>query len=165
MTGLDCTIIMHPQVWKCSGHHDLFHDYMVDCRQTKKRYRYDQVRGRWVEFGEAKVFVTTLAEAEVETEDVQRRALKFFKLRGKDADRLSYDGDFASLDSVQELDRPQASPGVTQLRDPLLEHADVAGRQQGDESRQQGARYETSHYHYSGLRENESAADDRIDGG
>ena len=26
MVGLDCTIIMHPQVWKCSGHYDLFHD-------------------------------------------------------------------------------------------------------------------------------------------
>ena len=45
MTGLDCTIIMHPQVWKCSGHYDLFHDYMVDCRESKRRYRYDQVRG------------------------------------------------------------------------------------------------------------------------
>src|SRR5690606_3358934 len=43
MTGLDSTIIMHPQVWKCSGHYDLFHDYMVDCRESKKRYRHDQV--------------------------------------------------------------------------------------------------------------------------
>jgi glycyl-tRNA synthetase len=43
MTGLDCTIIMHPQVWKCSGHYDLFHDFMVDCTSTKKRYRYDQI--------------------------------------------------------------------------------------------------------------------------
>ena len=33
MTGLDSTIIMHPQVWKCSGHYDLFHDMMVDCRE------------------------------------------------------------------------------------------------------------------------------------
>ncbi len=49
MVGLDCTIIMHPQVWKCSGHYDLFHDFMVDCRESKKRYRHDQVRGRWVE--------------------------------------------------------------------------------------------------------------------
>ena len=49
MTGLDCTIIMHPQVWKCSGHYDLFHDFMVDCRESKKRYRHDQVCGRWVE--------------------------------------------------------------------------------------------------------------------
>ncbi|HAY80354.1 MAG TPA: glycine--tRNA ligase, partial [Planctomycetaceae bacterium] len=31
MCGLDCTIVMHPQVWKCSGHYDLFHDFMVDC--------------------------------------------------------------------------------------------------------------------------------------
>src|SRR6185369_7934511 len=37
MVGLDCTIIMHPQVWKCSGHYDLFHDFMVDCRESKKR--------------------------------------------------------------------------------------------------------------------------------
>src|SRR5438067_3102546 len=48
MVGLDCTIIMHPQVWKCSGHYDLFHDYMVDCRGCKKRFRIDHVK---VKFG------------------------------------------------------------------------------------------------------------------
>ena len=31
MTGLDSTIIMHPQIWKCSGHYDLFHDFMDYC--------------------------------------------------------------------------------------------------------------------------------------
>src|SRR4029079_19663937 len=30
MTDIDCTIIMLPQIWKCSGHYDLFHDMMVD---------------------------------------------------------------------------------------------------------------------------------------
>src|SRR5918999_1267892 len=43
MVGLDCSIIMHPQVWKVSGHYDLFHDYMVDCQSTQKRYRYDHI--------------------------------------------------------------------------------------------------------------------------
>jgi glycyl-tRNA synthetase len=43
MVGLDCTIIMHPQVWKVSGHYDLFHDYMVDCRETKGRFRADHL--------------------------------------------------------------------------------------------------------------------------
>ncbi len=43
MTGLDCTIIMHPQVWKCSGHYDLFSDMMQTCRQCKKLYRADHV--------------------------------------------------------------------------------------------------------------------------
>lgn len=103
MTGLDCTIIMHPQVWKCSGHYDLFHDFMVDCRESKKRYRHDQVRGRWVEFDDKKVFVATSAELEEEQDDVQRRALKFFKLRGKDADKLSWDGDMTSLTTVDDL--------------------------------------------------------------
>lgn len=35
MVGIDCSIIMHPQVWKCSGHYDLFHDFMVDCKESK----------------------------------------------------------------------------------------------------------------------------------
>src|SRR5690606_11021907 len=44
MAGLDCTIIMHPQVWKVSGHYDLFHDFMVDCRETKARLRADHLQ-------------------------------------------------------------------------------------------------------------------------
>ena len=43
MVGLDCTIIMHPQVWKVSGHYDLFHDMMQTCRQCKKLFRADHV--------------------------------------------------------------------------------------------------------------------------
>jgi glycyl-tRNA synthetase len=46
MVGLDCSIIMHPQIWKCSGHYDLFHDMMVDCRTEgcKARFRVDQIK-------------------------------------------------------------------------------------------------------------------------
>jgi glycyl-tRNA synthetase len=45
MVGLDCSIIMHPQVWKCSGHFDLFVDKMVDCRAEgcKGRFRVDHI--------------------------------------------------------------------------------------------------------------------------
>ena len=32
MVGLDASIIMHPAVWKASGHVDHFTDPMVDCR-------------------------------------------------------------------------------------------------------------------------------------
>ncbi len=59
MAGLDCTIIMHPQIWKCSGHYDLFHDEMVDCRESNRRYRYDQIRGRWAEAKGNRIFVAT----------------------------------------------------------------------------------------------------------
>ena len=32
--GLDSTIIMHPDIWKASGHVDGFSDPMVDCKET-----------------------------------------------------------------------------------------------------------------------------------
>ncbi|MBI3871017.1 MAG: glycine--tRNA ligase [Verrucomicrobia bacterium] len=43
VVGLDATIIMHPMIWKASGHVDTFSDPMCDCRITKRRFRADQV--------------------------------------------------------------------------------------------------------------------------
>ncbi|MFA5039323.1 MAG: glycine--tRNA ligase [Candidatus Omnitrophota bacterium] len=43
MVGLDCAILMHPQVWKASGHVDGFSDPLVDCRECKKRFRLDNL--------------------------------------------------------------------------------------------------------------------------
>jgi glycyl-tRNA synthetase len=41
--GLDSSILMHPQIWKASGHVDGFTDPMVDCKECKMRWRADQV--------------------------------------------------------------------------------------------------------------------------
>ncbi len=120
MTGLDCTIIMHPQVWKCSGHYDLFHDFMVDCKESKRRYRHDQVRGRWVEYNDQRMFVTSMAESpEAQADDTQRRALKYFKLRGKNADQLAWTAfqTLTEVDDLQQVIGPDTStPGT--LTDP-----------------------------------------------
>jgi len=43
MVGLDSAILMNPKVWEASGHVGGFHDPMVDCRETKGRYRADQL--------------------------------------------------------------------------------------------------------------------------
>ncbi|MDR3405380.1 MAG: glycine--tRNA ligase [Chthoniobacter sp.] len=43
VVGLDATIIMHPAIWKASGHVDTFSDPMSDCLVTKKRFRSDHV--------------------------------------------------------------------------------------------------------------------------
>ncbi len=40
---LDTCIIQHPKVWVASGHTETFNDPMVDCRETKARYRFDHV--------------------------------------------------------------------------------------------------------------------------
>lgn len=41
--GLDSSIIQHPQTWVSSGHVGGFADLMVDCRETKLRYRADHI--------------------------------------------------------------------------------------------------------------------------
>lgn len=43
VVGLDATIIMHPAIWKASGHVDTFSDPMADCLLTQKRFRADHV--------------------------------------------------------------------------------------------------------------------------
>ena len=43
MVGVETSIIMHPQVWKVSGHFDLFADKLVDCRECKGRFRADHI--------------------------------------------------------------------------------------------------------------------------
>ncbi len=43
MVGLDASILMHPRVWKASGHLDHFTDPMVDCKACKGRFRADKL--------------------------------------------------------------------------------------------------------------------------
>jgi len=43
IVGIDASIIMHPKVWEASGHVEGFSDPMVDCRESKMRYRADQL--------------------------------------------------------------------------------------------------------------------------
>ncbi len=41
--GLDCAILMNPQVWVASGHVGGFSDPLMDCKECKTRYRADQL--------------------------------------------------------------------------------------------------------------------------
>ncbi len=43
IVGLDAAIFMHPKTWKASGHIDGFADPMIDNKDSKKRYRADQL--------------------------------------------------------------------------------------------------------------------------
>jgi glycyl-tRNA synthetase len=43
VVGLDASILMHPNVWKASGHIDNFSDPLVDCKSCKARFRADHI--------------------------------------------------------------------------------------------------------------------------
>lgn len=70
IVGLDSAIIQNPKVWVASGHVGGFSDPMVDCKETKKRYREDHLV----------VYITdTLWPAfheEVEQDEVEKRFKK-----------------------------------------------------------------------------------------
>lgn len=42
IVGIDAAILMHPQVWKASGHLDGFSDPLIQCRDCKMRCRADE---------------------------------------------------------------------------------------------------------------------------
>ncbi len=103
MTGIESTIIMHPQVWKCSGHFDLFHDFMVDCRQSKKRYRVDQLTGRWACVKNSETFITA-ESGEDEDQELERQAMKYFRLRAKDAQQLIWKSEKIKLTTLESFE-------------------------------------------------------------
>ena len=43
VVGLDSAIFMHPKTWKASGHIDAFNDPLIDNKDSKKRYRADDL--------------------------------------------------------------------------------------------------------------------------
>lgn len=54
IVGIDAAIFMHPKTWKASGHVDAFNDPLVDNKDSKKRYRADQLIEGYIEKIEAK---------------------------------------------------------------------------------------------------------------
>lgn len=44
IVGIDAAILMHPTVWKASGHVDGFSDPLVECKECKSRFRVDHLK-------------------------------------------------------------------------------------------------------------------------
>ena len=55
VVGLDASILMHPQVWKASGHVDGFSDPLVDCKDCRFRFRFEKEISACPECGSRKL--------------------------------------------------------------------------------------------------------------
>ncbi len=55
VVGLDAAIFMHPKTWEASGHVDAFNDPLIDNKDSKKRYRADDLIEEHLEKLEAKI--------------------------------------------------------------------------------------------------------------
>ena len=100
VVGLEATIIMHPAIWRASGHVDTFSDPMCDCLLTKKRFRADQIElqsGNAYHFTGAKDTVSgkevsepysVLLAAGKPPESARKTAAQFYAQRGLQAVEL-----------------------------------------------------------------------------
>jgi glycyl-tRNA synthetase len=55
IVGLDSAIFMHPKTWVASGHVDAFNDPLIDNKDSKRRYRADQLVEGHMEKVEGKI--------------------------------------------------------------------------------------------------------------
>ena len=55
IVGIDSSILMHPTIWKASGHVDAFNDPLIDNKDSKKRYRADVLIEDFIAKTESKV--------------------------------------------------------------------------------------------------------------
>ena len=89
MVPLDTTIIQHPKVWQASGHVEGFNDPMVDCRETKRRYRADHLRCLGLK-GDKEGSIFAFIEGDEESLRNARKKLEKEKRREVADDELDY---------------------------------------------------------------------------
>ena len=69
VVGLDCSILMHPMVWKASGHVDKFADLVTECKNCHSRIRVDHLITR----NEQHTIHVTLDAAMAKTQDLTNK--------------------------------------------------------------------------------------------
>lgn len=55
IVGIDAAIFMHPEIWKASGHTSAFNDPLIDNKDSKKRYRADNLIEEYLQKIEEKI--------------------------------------------------------------------------------------------------------------
>jgi len=131
IVGIDSAIIQNPRTWEASGHVQGFSDPMVDCRESKARYRADHVRVYVPRDGEGPAF----AFVEGESAPADKRISKH------GGGRKPSDYDVVPLTEVSPEDRPRvwgpdaSAPGtLTEPRQFNLMFRTFVGAASGDDN-------------------------------
>lgn len=128
IVGIDSSIIHNPATWKSSGHLDGFSDPMVDCKETKLRYRADQLFYSPIQKQDSDEIVGYVCIQEANDEDMikdakkqAKKLLKELKVDYKVADIQPFtfkDLTEASEDEISKIPSPgSGKPTLTPPRD------------------------------------------------
>ncbi len=114
MVGVDCALIMNPKVWEASGHVGGFSDPMVDCKESKGRYRADQISVAIAanDDGNGKMFAFVSSDDETQAKALKNLG-KYMKTK--------------TLEPGQYVEKPLLEVGVDQFPRIIGPHAKEAG--------------------------------------
>jgi len=73
VVGIDCSILMHPLVWKASGHADQFADLVAECKKCNTRTRVDHLKDKQNESAEEHTEHIALAAAAAGANDLSKK--------------------------------------------------------------------------------------------
>jgi len=73
VVGLDCSILMHPMVWKSSGHADKFADLIAECKKCNTRTRVDHLKEQAAEGAEEHTEHVDIEAAMAGAQDLSRK--------------------------------------------------------------------------------------------
>jgi len=82
VVGVDSTIIQSAKVWKASGHLDNFTDPLVDCKESKMRYRADQLFFANVKVDGKSIGYISVQECANIEEEAEKKALELKRKSG-----------------------------------------------------------------------------------
>ena len=114
VVGLDCSILMHPLVWKASGHADKFADLIAECKKCNTRTRVDHLANNAEEHTEH----VSLDLAKVTAADLNNKVCPSCGTVGKFTDPMPFKLMFETQmganvdDSMTLYLRPETAQGI-----------------------------------------------------
>jgi glycyl-tRNA synthetase len=73
VVGLDCSILMHPLVWKSSGHADQFADLVAECKKCNVRTRIDHLRDKVAETDQEHTEHISIEAVKIKAQDLSNK--------------------------------------------------------------------------------------------
>lgn len=117
IVGVDTSIIQHPQTWVASGHAGGFADLMVDCRETKHRYRADHIKVYMVAHKVPKIspgfWLLSAIEGDDAKENIAKKAKKLVQKNG---------GGTFEIDPTYEKSLPEVTDKIPDIVGPDAEN-------------------------------------------
>jgi len=138
--GIDCAILMNPQVWVASGHVTNFNDPLIDCRACKMRFRADKLVEDYVKEKGLDVKVEAMSQQELtafirehavpcpgcgksDFTDIRKFNMMFKTFQGVTEDSASQiylrpetaQGIFVNFKNVQRTSRKKVPFGIAQI--------------------------------------------------